>query len=247
MLTDLSLVAWIWLAVITFGAAFVRGYSGFGNAALLIAGASLVADPMVFVPVIIVADIVLTLLQARDIRAHIDWKRILPMLVGSYLTIPVGVQILSRIGIDTARSVIAVFILVMCGFLLAGWRLHRMPGKTAHAGVGMVAGLANGASIGGLPAAAFFAASGVPAATFRASIIAYFTLMDLWTLPNMMVAGLVGRETLILAALGLPLMIAGIWAGSRHFLRASPESFRRFAIWLLAGLSVLSLAKAVIG
>ena len=46
-------------------------------------------------------------------------------------------------------------------------------------------GQANGAAVGGLPVAAFFAAQTMSAATFRDTLIACFTLLDLWTLPVM--------------------------------------------------------------
>ncbi len=40
-------------------------------------------------------------------------------------------------------------------------------------------------------------------------------------------------KVLWLAALALPLMLAGLWLGSRHFAGATPESFRRSILRLL--------------
>jgi hypothetical protein len=112
--------------------------------------------------------------------------------------------------------------------------------------VGLASGLANGAAVGGLPVAAWFAAQALPAARFRATLIAYFTALDLWSLPMMAAAGMVGRDTLAAVLILFPAMSAGVWAGGRRFLAAPPDGFRRFAILLLAALALAGLARSVV-
>lgn len=241
---DLSPLAAFWMAIAILGAAFVRGYSGFGFAALIVAAASLVTNPLHFVPVVLLADILLTAQQARSIRAHVDWRRVAALFAGCLVGVPVGVWALTKADPDTARAAISLYILAMCAALLAGFRLARPAGHPAHVATGVVSGLANGAAVGGLPVAAFFAAQPIPAAAFRATLIAYFTLLDLWTLPLMWSQGIITRDTLLATALGLPLMVAGVHLGSRHFLNAAPENFRRFAILLLAALATLGLLRS---
>jgi uncharacterized protein len=244
---DLGPGAGLWIATIFFIAAFVRGYSGFGFAALAVSGAGLVTDPMQIVPVVILADIILTIQQARSIRHHIQWRRVATLFAGCLAGVPLSVWALTQIGTDLARAVISIYILAMSALLLMGWTLRRATGDIAHVGTGLISGLANGAAVGGLPVAVFFAAQPISAAAFRATLIAYFTLLDLWTLPIMMAGGLISGDTLLATALGLPLMIGGIWAGSRRFLHAEPASFRRFAIVLLAILALLGLGRSVLG
>jgi uncharacterized membrane protein YfcA len=243
---DLTPLAALWMALAILGAAFVRGYSGFGFAALIVAAAGLVTNPLHFVPVVLLADIILTAQQARAIRAHIDWRRVGTLFAGCLIGVPFGIWALTRADPDTARAAISLYILAMCALLLTGWRLHRPAGDAAHVATGIVSGLANGAAVGGLPVAAFFAAQPIAAAVFRATLIAYFTLLDLWTLPLMWSQGLITRDTLLATALGLPLMVAGVHLGSRHFLTAAPENFRRFAILLLATLASLGLLRSLL-
>lgn len=242
---DLGPLSALWLAIAIFGAAVVRGYSGFGFAALIVSAAALVTDPLHLVPVVLMADILLTAQQARGIRHQIDWGRVRTLLAGCIFGAPLGVWAIAQIGSDTARAVISGYILLMCALLLTGWQLRQRAGPAAHMATGLVSGIANGAAVGGLPVAAFFAAQPIAAARFRATLIAYFTLMDLWTLPLMAWWGLITRDTLIATALGLPLMIAGIALGSRQFHRANPQSFRRFAILLLAVLALAGLGRSL--
>jgi hypothetical protein len=226
-------------------AGYVRGYSGFGFAALVMAFAGLVTNPVPFVPVVILADIAMTAAQARGIRREVDWRRVGTLFLGALVGVPVGVQVMAGVGADVARAILSVFILAMCALMLAGWHLRRPPGDAAHVGVGVVSGLANGAAVGGLPVAVFFAAAGVPPAVFRATVIAYFTALDLWSLPVMAVAGLVTAEAFRATLMGLPFMVLGLWLGGRRFLAASPSEFRRFAVMLLGALALAGLARSL--
>ena len=242
---DLSPWAALWVALVCLGAGYVRGYSGFGFAALVVTGTSLVADPLLFVPVVILADVALTAQQARGIRADVDWRRVAGLFAGCVVTVPVSVWALTSVGVDTARAAISAYVLGMCALLLAGIRM-RPAGNTGNMGVGLISGLANGAGVGGLPVAVYFAAMDLPAATFRATLIAYFTLLDLWTLPVLAHAGVFTRDTPTAALIFFPMMSVGVWAGGRRFIAANPQGFRRFAIALLATLALAGLARSLL-
>lgn len=243
---QLSPAAAIFMAVALFVAAYVRGYSGFGFAALVVSAASLVTSPLHLVPVVLLADIAMTAQQVPSIRGQIDWRRAGTLFLGALVGVPLGVWGITQVGVDAARAAIAVYVLAMCALLLAGWRFRGHVGGPGHVGVGVISGVANGAAVGGLPVAVFFAAQPVSAATFRATLIAYFTALDLWSVPLMWRAGMVTGETVVATLISMPILVAGIWAGGRHFHRADPQDFRRFAIALLMVLALLGLVKSVI-
>lgn len=234
------------LATAFFVAAFVRGYSGFGFSALMIASSGLIADPRPFIPVAILCELSMTLLQARGVWARIDWRRALTMLAGAALVMPFSVSLLAHFGLSAARLAISAAILIFCLLLLSGWTIHRPIGPAGQIGVGMVSGLCNGAAVGGLPVATFLAAQPIPAEVFRATIVTYLTLLDFVGLPAFAHAGLIGRQTFAIWALSLPVIALGLLAGGRHFLAASPQSFRRMAIGLLIALSALGLLRALV-
>jgi uncharacterized membrane protein YfcA len=237
-------VAFLGLAL--FVAAFVRGYSGFGFAALVVSAASLVTNPLHLVPVVLVLDVAMTVQQAPSLRGHIDWRRAGGLFAGALVGVPIGLWALTGIGVDAARAVIAAYVLAMCALLLAGWAFRGRVGTGGDVGVGVISGMANAAAVGGLPVAVFFAAQPVAASVFRATLIVYFTLLDLWTLPLMAYRGMITKDTLVASVLALPILILGISLGGRHFLKAAPQEFRRFAIGLLAVLATLGLLKSVV-
>ena len=159
--------------------------------------------------------------------------------------VPLGVWAIQAVGLDTGRALLSGFVLAMCVLLWIGWRIGPQGGG-AHAGVGILSGLANGAAVGGLPVAVFFTAQGLAPVMFRATVIAYFTALDMWSLPVLWHAGQITKESFVATAYGLPFMLMGLWAGGRRFSKTSPQDFRRFAILLLIVLSVVGLGKSLL-
>ncbi len=134
----------------------------------------------------------------------------------------------------------------MCLVLLSGWSLKREVHGPVNFGVGIVSGLANAPGMAGLPVAAWFAAQTMPAAVFRATLVAYFPILDIISGPLYFYHGMVSMDTLWASLLTLPMVFLGNWAGGRHFLNTDPQDFRKFAIGLLALLALMGLIKSVI-
>jgi uncharacterized membrane protein YfcA len=228
------------------GAAYVRGYSGFGFSAIFIAFAALVTDPVPLIPVVFLSELAMTALQARGIRGHVDWRRALTLLAGSALILPFSIFFVLSLGTETVRVAISLIIGIMALLLLTGWTLQRPLRTRGHFAVGAVAGAANAAGVGGLPVATCLTAQGIPAARFRATMIIFLTGIDLMTLPLMYAGGNVTSETLIAAVMAAPILAVGILLGNRRFADAPPEAFRRFAVTLLLVLAALGLLRALI-
>lgn len=243
---DLSPGAAAFMAVAFLVAAFVRGYSGFGFSALVVTASSLVTNPLHFVAVVMFCEFLMTFQQWRGVGRDVDWGRVGALMLGGVIGVPLGLWAITQVPVDTARAVISGYVLLMCGVLALGWKLQREQGFVAHTGVGGFAGLANAVGMAGLPVATYFTAQGMSAAVFRATLIAYFAILDIFTAPVMWWHGLVTWDTGAAVLLSLPIMGLGIWAGGRHFLRTDPQDFRVFAIGLLAVLAGFGLLKAVV-
>jgi uncharacterized membrane protein YfcA len=243
---DLSLGHTVALSIALLGAAYVRGYSGFGFSAIFIAFAALLTNPLPLIPVVFACEMLMTTFQARGIRGHVDWRRVFALLAGAAIVLPFSVWTILSIGELSVRLVVSLIVLVMSLVLLSGWTLTRVIGAPGHMGVGMISGLCNAAGIGGLPVAAFMTAQPIPAPRFRATMIVYLTGVDLITMPLLWMGGLVTWETAFGVALAFPLLGLGVWLGGRQFLSASPTTFRRFAVMLLLALSLLGLMRVVL-
>lgn len=243
---DMGLGAAAYMAVAILLSAFVRGYSGFGFSALVISASGLVTNPLHFVAVVVLCEALMSVQAWRGIGAFVDWRRVWLLLAGAVVGMPLGLWALTSISEDAARAVISGYVLLMCLILLAGWRLGRELRGPANFWAGIASGLANAPGMGGLPVVAFFAAQSMQANVFRATLVAYFPLLDIYAAPLYFYSGLVSWDTLWASLLALPMVFLGNWLGSRHFLNTDPQDFRKFAIGLLVLLATLGLLKSVL-
>ena len=242
---DMGVGAAVFMAAAVVISAFVRGYSGFGFSAMVITASSLVTNPLNFVTVVMLCEVLMTVQAWRGVGPDVDWRRVWLLLAGAAVGMPLGLWALTSIPEDAARAVISGYVLIMCLVLLAGWQLQREVRGPGNFLAGVVSGLANAPGMGGLPVAAFFAAQSMPATVFRATLVAYFPLLDIYSAPLYFYHGMITWDTLWASLMTLPMVFLGNWAGGRHFLNTDPQDFRKFAIGLLATLATLGLLKAV--
>ena len=65
---DLGLGASLWMGFAILVAAFIRGYSGFGYSAMVIAASGVVINPLHFVAVVVILETAMSLQAARGRR-----------------------------------------------------------------------------------------------------------------------------------------------------------------------------------
>lgn len=244
---SLGLEPWqvLYLAMCILGAAWVRGYSGFGFSALVVTSAALVTDPVPFIATLVMCEIALSFGQARGVFGQVDWRRIGGMLAGATVVMPFSFSLIARMGEDIARIAISAMVLVICLAMARGWQFRHEIGTPGNVVAGMASGVANGAAAGGLPIAVFMAGQPVPASVFRATLIAYLTLVCLIALPSLWWTGLLSARSFVILAAMAPLMALGLWIGGRRFTSASPQNFRKFTLILLSVLSVLGVLRGL--
>lgn len=245
---SLAPAAAAYLVVLTAAAAFARGYTGFGAAALMITGGSLVVPPHVLVPLIILIDTTVGSWQLRHVTANIDWRRLVMLLIGTAVGTPLGVHAIGYVPADTARIFVALYVIMISVALLRGWRLNRPVGDVGMALLGFACGFVTGLiAMGGLIVAAFLTADGTKPQVMRATLIAYFLPLGLFAIALFAMRGAYDRDGLHVMLMALPIFAAGVWLGGRHFLSATPEQFRQLTLGLLMILAAGALIRAVAG
>ncbi|MCB1398423.1 MAG: sulfite exporter TauE/SafE family protein [Rhodobacter sp.] len=239
----LSPEAAVFMAVVIFVAAFLRGYSGFGYPVLVIAAGALVMNPLYLVPAAVMGDLVLGAQHWRASRAHVDWATVRRLALGALLGLIPGLWILLLIDESTARIMVSVMVLLACVVMLGGWTVPGHAGPAATLGMGVVSGLSAAAGVAGPPAVMLVAALGLAPLVFRATLLAYFMLLDTMVVIQFTLAGRVDHQGLTLAALSVPLVILGSWLGARRVMHTDPKRFRQVTIAMLALMAVIGLIK----
>jgi uncharacterized membrane protein YfcA len=236
------------LAVLLFVSGFVRGYAGFGSSAVIIAALASFVAPSKLVPVTVLLEIFASVLLVLSIWRQIGWDELKPLAGGAMVGSPFGVATHFIIPVEVMKLAIQSLVLAISTGLFAGWRRTRLSSKAETAVVGFGSGIANGAAgIGGLVVATFFISGDSHPARMRATLVFYFFFVNAISATSLAISGLLTWKSAWTLALIAPIFSLGIWAGSKHFLGASPETFRRMVLGLLIVLALAGMARTVAG
>jgi len=231
-----------WALLLIFAAALVRGYTGFGFAAVAITGLNLVWPPQISVPVIILLDLIGSLGLLRSAWPESDRALIRRMASGALIGIPLGLTLLIQLPETLLKLIINAGVLVMTLilFLRPGQARCEYPWLTRIAG-GISGAFTAAASIGGLPIVCYLMSTPLDARSQRASMVIFLAATDLVVLVLMAVSGLLGTHLLVPILLLLVPTLLGVHLGKTAFHHFRPKSFHPVALPILAALSVSGL------
>jgi uncharacterized protein len=212
-----------------------RGFSGFGAALIFMPAGSALVTPAVAAPVLLLADGILSMGFLPRAWVLARRKDVALMAAGAAAGVPLGTLVLNHADPLALRWVIAGLAFSMLLLLASGWRYHGAPRPGVTTLVGCLSGLFGGlAQLSGPPVVAYWLSGKETHATMRASIILFFGATTLFTFVSYLAAGIITAQSLWLAALVAPAYAAGLFAGSRAFGLASPNTFRRLSLLLIA-------------
>jgi len=245
---DLWLEPWllIYLMAATFGAAIIRGYSGFGFSALVVLMGGWVLPAVQIVPVVLLLEIVASVHLLPSVWRHIHWARIRRLALGSAVSIPLGVYLLAHIDAATMHLMISILVLMASLLILKGVTFARFDGPGLDYYLGLVSGTMTGAAaIGGLAVAAVYLSIQIEIAVLRSSLVVLFFMTDIYSSLWGSGHGLLNTQLVLLCLLLLPCLFIGVSVGSRKFSKTSRLSFRKVTLSLLIGLSLAGIFKSV--
>jgi hypothetical protein len=234
----------VYCVACVFGAAIVRGYSGFGFSLLAITSLTLALPPVAIIPSIFMLELCASAHLLPGIWRQIDWRAILWLMLGTVVGTPIGAFALAHVPAEPMVVAMSIIVLGSTLLLSRGFGLKRSPGPAATTAVGTATGVLNGAfGFAGPPVILFFLGTPAGAAVGRASIIAYFIGTDSYGLAVLGWNDLVGFDHVLRTLAFLPPLLAGVWLGARSFRRADPATFRRWVLRILMLLAVLTGLK----
>jgi uncharacterized membrane protein YfcA len=244
----LSITTWALASLCIFVAAFIRGFTGFGLAVVGVPLLSLFFAPAEIVPSIMILAIIAGLQLIPKIWRSVDWKLLMPTVLGAAIGTPLGTWLLAGVSDNAMRVLIGLAVLAASGAVQLGFRFSRRPHAGISAGFGAVAGLTGGAAAMPGPSVIFlFLAVPIAHEAGRASLILFFQVSAVMSAISATVGGLMQVHSLILGAMLVPAMLVGNALGDRVFDKASAKTYRRVVVLLLAGLGAVAAVRGFIG
>lgn len=224
-LTGLAPLTFAGAAAMTFGAAYVRGLTGFGMAIILVPLLGLIVPPGQAVVLGILLQLLIGPVGIGIIAADADRTTAIPIALLAMATTPVGMVALKATTPDVARLLITVVAVgAFVAVLLPKQPEGHRPGRVAVAGTGIVSGILTGfAAMPGPPVVPFYLRRHLEPKVARASMLLIFFATAIAGTAAALWVGIATMRLFLLAiCLFLPMWL-GNYVGARHFGRVAPH------------------------
>lgn len=216
---------------------FIKGFSGFGPALILIPVIAIFYDPHTALLMSSFLDFIAGPLLLIPVIRRIDWKFVIPVTLLLFLGAYIGVSFLTALSPNILKKIIAVVLLIFITFLvLQKERSSLVVNKRFNRlryPVSLLAGLSGGVTgISGPPLALFLKLT-TKKDYFRTQLIAVFTFGSFWRFFWYQQSGLVfsiNKSYLVLFVIS---MLIGLWLGNKFQIKASETTFNRVIALIL--------------
>lgn len=231
------------IAIVAFGAGLIRGFTGFGGPAFMLAILTLFFTPYSIVSKILVVDFIASVYLFKVVYRQIDWRATACMVLPTLVFMPLGHWLLIELDPVWMKRAMALIIATACVMMLVGFR-YKHPMTTAWlVFVGICSGVVFGGSYIALVAVVFILLGPYDKHQGRTLIISwsFFTVLGFALMSA--VSGTTGIDDVIAAAPGAATYLLGTWIGSHGFRKSSEKLFRRAAIATLLALSIVNVVS----
>lgn len=229
-------------AGIAFGAAFIRGLTGFGMAIILVPLLGLVIEPGEAVVVGILLQLLIGPVGLKIILADADRHSALRISVVAMLATPVGIWLLMQTPPDVARLLIAIIAVGAFLAVIQPVKPGHRPGKFETGATGLASGILTGfAAMPGPPVVPYYLRQPIPAVTARASMMLVFLATSVAGTLASLAMGLTSWRLAYFALALFPGVLLGNWLGKMCFGKVSTPGWRGMVAVILgiAGISAL--------
>lgn len=227
-------------------AAFTMSITGFGFALIAAPLLLFLVESKTVVIIDIVLGTVICILILWESRQHVRPKRVVLLVIGSVLGVPVGAYILSHTTTLTLKLVITALVIVFAIPLALG-HSHRFKRERLICGAsGFASGvLASSTSLAGPPVVLFLLNQGWEKETLRASLAAYFLFAGLAALTALGASGALSGELVVGALAYVPAVLLGFFLGRKVLPRLNAELFRRIAVLVVVVAGLLGIITSL--
>ena len=228
--------------VAIFVAGVVQAVTGFGFGIVAIPLLALFISPKLAAPIIALTSIVLNIVILQRSHADVDYDRVWVRVLAAIAGLPIGTWMLVHWDVDVLRVYIGATTVIVTLIFLRGFQRQVGHEKLASVPIGFLSGVMNGSiQMAGPPVILFLNNQRLPRAVFRASIVAYFFILSIATLPFLASGGLLTRRVFLYALAVSPALVLGGIVGSRLVHRVDEAAVRRLTLCIVLGAGVTSV------
>lgn len=229
-----------WAALMTLGAAWIRGLTGFGMAIILVPLLGIIISPEKAVVLALLLQMLIGPVGLPLILKDSHKSSALPIAALAVVLTPVGLWMLALTPPDLARILIAIIAIAAFFLVIVTRKAARQPGFVATVLVGVTSGvLAGFAGMPGPPVIPYYLREAFAPVAARASMMLIFFATAIAGSVSAYWLDIATRELFVLAVLLFAPMWLGNRLGNKAFGKVSPDVWRSI-VALLLGIAALS-------
>jgi len=243
---DIFGLSWTLASIAVFFACFIRGITGFGQSLLLAPILLLIINPKSVVMTNMILGTLGSLVLLPYVFKNLNMGKLLPLVIGSLVGIPIGVSIIKVIDQAALKVLIGTLTVGFAIPIALGLGVTFKKEKMAAGICGLLSGtIGTSTSLGGPPVVLFMHSQNWSKVLSYSTITTAFILNGLLSLSAFFFSGLLTGEIAIGAASLVPALVAGLWTGRLVFPRVNIRLFRLFSIAIIIVSGVLGVLSGL--
>ncbi len=236
------------LAAICFAAGLIRGFSGFGLSAVVMAAAALIVPPVQLIPMLLILEISASLLMIRNGFSRADKRLSFGLAITAAAGLPLGLWFTMTVSPDLSRLLALSLIIALALAQLAKVRMAFLATTPGLVASGLVSGITTGVSgAGGMVVALYVLAQDLPATRMRASLVLYLMASSCFSTVTHLALGTLDGVALTRGLVFAVPCLLGVMAGKLCFVPAWERFYKPFCLCLLVALAAAGLVRLTTG
>jgi len=227
---------------------FVSGLTGFGTGITALPFWLFAVGPALAAPLVVVCSVVAHFQTLPAIWHAIDFKRVLPFIVGGIVGVPFGTLLLGHVTVAAFKLTVGVLLVTYCSVLLSGRIRLRLTwgGRIADGLVGLGGGVLGGlAGLAGPLPTIWSNVRGWGKYEGRGMFQTFNLFILSFAFASQSVAGYVTLEFGRLVLFALPGTVLGAWLGRRVYEGIADRRFEQVVLSLLLVSGVVLIVSNV--
>lgn len=231
---------------VIFLAGCIQGMTSFGFSLLSLPILSMIIDIKVIVPMLVIFSLVMNSIILYKIRRHMKLKDIYVLIIIAALATPLGAKLLINVNKEVLQVVVGVIVSFSAVFMHYGYKVSIKNEKLAHIPVGFMSGLLNGSvSLSGPPIILFLTNQGVEKQVFRATLTAFFWILNIVTIITFYFNSLITGEVFKMTSIAMPTLIVGVLLGVHFGNKVKDQIFKNVTTVMIILMGMLSIVTAI--
>lgn len=220
----------------------IRGITGFGGSLVMTPLLTLMFEPKLVVPTVLLLEAFAAAPMLRDAARVAHYRVIAPICLAAFATLPLGGYMLVHADPNLLRRGIAAMVALFCVLLLRGVRYRGARKLGTSIGLGALCGvLLGGTGIGGPPVILYLLSGPDSVVVTRANLTLCVVAISIAALLMLWVRGVFALGGPLSPLAMAPCFYGGIIVGSQLFRHFNETRFRQFTVLFLLLVSVAAL------